>query len=235
VVEILKMYFDIQFVHSFTVAPKEAIEIQQVLRRKVVPKGKIKHLDFVAGVDVAFHNEQATAAVVIVNMPDLHVRESAVAGLPIEFPYIPGLLSFREIPVIFEALQKITIVPDVILCDGQGIAHPRRLGIASHLGAMTGLCTIGVAKSRLTGTHGEEPHIKGEWVPLCDKEETIGAVLCTRDKVKPLYVSVGHRIDIDSAIDVVMRCVTRYRLPQPIRLAHQLAGNAKVIKNGELI
>jgi deoxyribonuclease V len=227
------MYFDIKFVHPFDVTAKAAIEIQQTLRRRIIVKGKIKRLHFVAGVDVAFHNEQSTAAVVVLSMPDLHICDSTVASLPIQFPYIPGLLSFREIPVIVEALRKISTVPDVIFCDGQGIAHPRRLGIASHLGAMTGLCTIGVAKSRLTGIHEDVPVIKGKWVPLYDKEETIGAVLCTRDHVKPLYISIGHRIDLDSSINAVMCCVTRYRLPEPIRMAHQLAGKAIAGKNSE--
>jgi deoxyribonuclease V len=172
----------------------------------------------------------ATAAVVVISLPGLQLCDAAVARREIEFPYIPGLLSFREIPVILDVLKKIHIIPDIILCDGQGIAHPRRLGIASHLGVLTGLCTIGVAKSRLTGNHDEIPVRKGEWVPLYEQNETIGAVLCTRDHVKPLYISIGHRIDLIAAIAVVMRCVSRYRLPETTRLAHRLAGQTETGK-----
>jgi deoxyribonuclease V len=214
--------------HAFKVSPGEAIRIQQHLREKVVTGGKVKPLRYAAGVDVSFREGVATAAVAVINIPGLQLCDAAVARHKIEFPYIPGLLSFREIPVVLDVLKKIHVIPDVILCDGQGIAHPRRLGIASHLGVLTGMRTIGVAKSRLTGIHDEMPVRKGEWVPLYDKNETIGAVLCTRDNVKPLYISIGHRVDLHTAIKVVMRCVTRYRLPETTRLAHRLAGQAGV-------
>jgi deoxyribonuclease V len=159
-----------------------------------------------------------------------------VCSRPVEFPYVPGLLSFREIPVILDAFKKVTITFDVLLCDGQGIAHPRRFGLASHLGILMDIPSIGVAKSRLTGSHDKIPLRKGQWVSLLDKEEIIGAVLCTRDNVKPLYISIGHKLDLTTAIEIVMRCVTRYRLPETTRWAHRLAGEMipnkqKVIQN----
>lgn len=214
--------------HSFNVTPTEAIRIQQKLRDKVITRGKAQGIRYAAGVDVSFREGAAIAAVAVLRLSDLQLFEHAVASRPIEFPYIPGLLSFREIPVILDALHKISRSPDIIICDGQGIAHPRRLGIASHLGVLTGLRTIGAAKSRLTGTHADAPVCKCEWVPLLDKTETIGAVLCTRDSVRPLYISIGHRIDLESAIDVVMHCITRYRLPETTRWAHRLAGDATI-------
>jgi deoxyribonuclease V len=142
---------------------------------------------------------------------------------PTRFPYVPGYLSFREVPAILGALASLDSPPDLILCDGQGLAHPRRFGLACHLGVLTGLPTIGVAKSRLIGTHVEVPQHKGAWVPLLDDDEIIGAVLRTRDGVQPLYVSVGHRVDLSTAIDFVLRCTTRYRLPETTRWAHKLA------------
>lgn len=216
-------------IHPFKVTLQEAIQIQQNLRTRVIINGKVPDLNYVAGVDVGFHQGQATAAIAVLRMPDLQLCDQAVATRPVEFPYIPGLLSFREIPVILDALQKITTIPDVIICDGQGIAHPRRLGIASHLGVLTDMCTIGAAKSRLIGTHGETPVRKGEWVPLFDKDETVGAVLCTRNAVKPLFISVGNRIDLQAAIEIVMQCVSRCRLPETTRMAHRIAAEAKSI------
>jgi deoxyribonuclease V len=212
-------------IHSFRVNPEQAIRIQRRLRGKVITKGKASRINFAAGVDVSFQGEKATCAVAVIDMRNLLLCDHAVAIRPIEFPYIPGLLAFREIPVILDALKKISKAPDVIMCDGQGIAHPRRLGLASHLGVLTGMRTIGVAKSRLTGAHGDVPLCKGEYVPLIDKNETIGAVLRTRYAVKPLYISIGHRIDLVSAIEVVMRCTASYRLPETTRWAHRLAVN----------
>src|SRR5690606_30679403 len=143
---------------------------------------------------------------------------------PTSFPYIPGLLSFREGPAIMQALESITAQPDLLLFDGQGIAHPRRLGIASHIGVLTDMPSIGVAKSRLRGQVREPlgPQ-KGDWMPLWDKEEIIGAALRTREGVKPIFVSSGHRVSLESAIDFVMACTTRYKLPETTRHAHRLA------------
>lgn len=210
--------------HPFNVTPKQAVQIQRQLRDKVIRKGEARHVRHAAGVDVSFRNGQATGAVAVIRLPNLELISHAISHRPIEFPYVPGLLSFREIPVILDALEKVDTTPDVILCDGQGIAHPRRLGIASHLGVITGIRTIGAAKSRLIGVHDEVSANKAEWAALLDDGETIGAVLRTRSGVKPVYVSIGHRVDLESAIDVVMRCTSRFRLPEPTRWAHRLAG-----------
>jgi deoxyribonuclease V len=210
--------------HSFKVTPTEAIGIQRELQQKVITSGKLQNFQFPAGVDVSIRNNMATAAVTVLKMPDLTLCAHSVVSRPVKFPYVPGLLSFREIPVILDALQKLSISPEVLLCDGQGIAHPRRFGLASHLGILTEIPSIGVAKSRLIGTYDRIPINKGDWVSLLDKDEIIGVVLCTRDNVKPLYVSIGHKLDLNTAIDVVMRCVTRYRLPETTRWAHRLAG-----------
>jgi deoxyribonuclease V len=136
---------------------------------------------------------------------------------------VPGYLSFRELPAVLQALEGLTTMPDLLLCDGQGLAHPRRFGLACHLGVLTDLPSIGVAKSRLIGVHEDPPPEKGQWVALTDKGEIIGAVLRTRSKVSPLYVSLGHRISLPTAIDYVLRCTTRYRLPETTRWAHRLA------------
>jgi deoxyribonuclease V len=210
--------------HSFNVTPSEAIRIQKDLREKVIIKGKLANIRYAAGVDVSTRKNEAIAAVAVLNLSNLNLCEYAVTVRPVEFPYIPGLLSFREIPAILDALNKLSISPEVLLCDGQGIAHPRRLGLASHLGILTDKPCIGVAKSRLIGSHDIIPLKKGKWVPLLDKEEIIGAVLCTRDNVKPLYISIGHKLDLITAIEIVMRCVSRYRLPETTRWAHRLAG-----------
>ena len=184
--------------------------------------GRVRH---VAGTDVGFARDGkiARAAVVVLRLPALDRVDEAVAEMQVRFPYVPGYLSFREIPVLERALEKLHVTPDLILCDGQGYAHPRRLGLASHLGVYLDTPTIGVAKSRLIGTHGAMPRKKGEWVPLFDDTETIGAVLCTRNGVKPLYVSVGHRINLATAIRYVLACTTRFRLPETTRAADQLA------------
>lgn len=165
------------------------------------------------------------AAVAVLSFPDLQIVETAVARRPTSFPYIPGFLSFREIPAVLDALEKVKILPDIILCDGQGIAHPRRLGIASHLGLLIDMPTIGVAKSLLIGKYDEVPETKGSWQPLIHQGETIGAVLRTRTGVKPLYISSGHRISLPTAIDYVLRCTTKYRLPETTRIADKLASS----------
>ncbi|HDP89295.1 MAG TPA: deoxyribonuclease V, partial [Thioalkalivibrio sp.] len=159
----------------------------------------------------------------VLTYPGLEPVVERIARVPTTFPYVPGLLSFREIPAVLAALAQLPALPDLILCDGQGIAHPRRLGIACHLGVLLDVPTIGVAKSRLIGTHAEVPADKGDWVPLLDGKEIIGAVLRTRENVKPLYVSPGHRVSLPTAIDYVMGCVTRYRLPETTRRADRLA------------
>ncbi|MFC4258185.1 deoxyribonuclease V [Marinobacter lacisalsi] len=206
--------------------PQQAIELQRQTAGQVITRDQLPEITTVAGVDVGFENrDTARAAIVVLRLSDLKPIDHAIARQPVPMPYIPGLLSFRECPVILEALGKLDRQPDLLLCDGQGIAHPRRLGVASHTGILTGLPTIGVGKSRLTGTHAPVPDDKGAWVPLEDKGETIGAVLRTRKGVKPLYISPGHRISLPTAIHYVMACVTRYRLPETTRWADGIASD----------
>jgi len=205
----------------------EARAVQRQLAPRVWRRDRLDRVRHVAGADVGLSRDGkiARAAVVVLSFPALERIEEAVAEMPVSFPYVPGYLSFREIPVLERAIHKLHIQPDLILCDGQGYAHPRRLGLASHLGVLLDMPTIGVAKSWLIGTHDAVPRRKGEWVPLRDGGETIGAVLCTRDRVKPLYISVGHRVSLRTAIRYVLACTTRYRLPETTRAADQLASH----------
>lgn len=177
----------------------------------------------VAGVDAHYDAGRVWAAVVVMSLPDLVTVESALIQRPLAFPYVPGLLSFREAPAILDALHRLSGRPDLLLVDGQGLAHPRRFGLACHLGVLADVPTIGVAKSRLVGTHQEPGIARGAWSPLIDRGETIGAVLRTRRAVKPVFVSVGHRISLETAIDLVLRCTSRFRLPEPIREADRLS------------
>ncbi len=213
--------------HAWPDTAEEAIAIQQQLSKEVITSDQLESVQYVAGVDMGFEESGtiSRAAVAVLSFPDLQLQEQAIAFRPTTFPYIPGFLSFREIPAVLDALEKISITPDLILCDGQGIAHPRRFGIASHLGVLIDLPTIGVAKSLLVGKHDELPVEKGAWQPLRYRRETIGAVLRTRTGVKPVYVSSGHRVSLETAIDYVMRCTTKYRLPETTRIADKLASN----------
>jgi len=173
--------------HRWNLSPKQAIALQKRLCDLVDRRSSLGRVRRVAGVDVGFENARtARAAVAVLSYPGWQLEDSAVVRRPVAFPYVPGLLSFREIPAVLQALRRLQQPPDLILCDGQGIAHPRRLGIASHLGILTGLPTIGVAKSRLIGEHGALPYERGAWVPLVDKGEIIGAVVRTQDGVSPL-------------------------------------------------
>ena len=211
--------------HPWNLTPAEAIALQRALRGRIMTEDRLGPVQRVAGVDVGFEDQGAVtrAAVAVLSYPQLALLETAVARRPTRFPYLPGLLSFREIPAVLDALEKLVTLPDLLLCDGQGIAHPRRLGIATHLGLLMDIPTIGVAKTRLWGTHGKVPEERGSWTPLWDKDEMIGAVLRTRVGVKPLFISPGHRISLATAIDVVLSCTTRYRLPETTRHAHRLA------------
>ena len=165
----------------------------------------------------------ARAAVAVLSFPELQPIEESVARRPTVFPYVPGLLSFREIPAVLDALNGLAQPPQMLLCDGQGYAHPRRFGIACHLGVITGLPSIGVAKTRLIGEHKAVGSQKGDWQPLLQKGETIGAVVRPRDNVSPLFISVGHGLDLDNAIRFTLACTTRYRLPETTRRAHRRA------------
>ncbi len=215
--------------HAWDVTPAEAREIQERLRCRVVTRDALGKVTRVAGTDVAFEDNGRTTrgAVVVLSYPDLTPIEHAIARCPTRFPYVPGLLSFREIPVLLEAMAELKMRPDLVLCDGQGIAHPRRFGLACHLGVLTDLPTIGVAKSRLIGKYGEVPEEKGRWVPLTDDDQVIGAVVRTRRGVRPVFVSPGHRVGLETAIRFTLGCVTRYRLPETTRLADRLAGKKR--------
>ena len=212
--------------HSWDVEPGEAIAIQKRLAPAVVRHDELGDVHTVAGVDVGFEEDNTVtcAAVAVLRFPDLEPQEKAIARLPTAFPYVPGLLSFREGPAILEALGQLEAMPDLLLFDGQGIAHPRRLGIASHIGLLVNLPSIGVAKSRLTGRPtGPLDEEKGHWQPLLDGDEVVGALLRTRSNVKPVYVSIGHRVSLETAVEYVLACTTRYKLPETTRHAHRLA------------
>jgi len=212
--------------HSWQVSPAEALGIQQRLAAQVSKNSEVIIPHLIAGVDIAVGKEQgmAKAAVVVLNYPGLRVVETKVVQGRLDFPYIPGLLSFREAPLTLAACEKLTVTPDLILVDGQGVAHPRRFGLASHLGLFLNTPTIGCAKSRLCGSHeglGVEP---GSYAEVVDRGEIIGVALRTKLGVKPIYVSIGHKIDLQAAVYWVMKCCHGYRLPEPTRLAHLAAG-----------
>lgn len=216
------------YAHDWNVTPQEAVAIQQRLRRWVEQDDRLPEIRRVAGVDVGYEEggQIARAAVAVLSFPDLALVDQALARRRVTFPYVPGLLSFRELPAVLDALARLHTPPDLILCDGQGLAHPRRFGIACHLGVLLDRPTIGVGKTRLTGRHQEPPQEKGGWAPLLDGDEVIGAVLRTRTGVKPVYVSIGHRLTLPTAIRLVLACTTRYRLPETTRHAHRLAADA---------
>ncbi len=213
--------------HSWELTPAEAIALQKELRGRVVPEDQPAPWRLVAGIDVGIKGWVARAAVVVVSLADLRPVEHQVVERTVTFPYIPGLLSFREAPAILAALSLLQTQPDVLLVDGQGYAHPRRLGIASHLGVLLDWPTVGCAKSLLCGTCAEPGPERGDFSWLYDGEEIIGAALRTRRRVKPVFVSVGHKIRLKSALDLVLRCGAGYRLPEPIRLAHFFASSAR--------
>ena len=203
--------------------------LQREWRAHLILTDQLGAVRRVAGVDVGFEADGTVtrAAVAVLGYPDLNLLETTIARRPTTVPYIPGLLSFRELPAVLDALARLREPPDLLLCDGQGIAHPRRFGIASHLGLLVDIPSIGVAKTRLCGTHEEPLNQRGAWTPLRADDETIGAVLRTRPGVKPLYVSPGHRISLATAIAYVMGCCTRYRLPETTRHAHRLASGPR--------
>jgi len=201
--------------------------LQHRLSKLVEETAQFGEISLVAGVDMSGVRAagEAKAAAVLLSFPKLEPLEESSAQGPLKFPYIPGFLSFREAPLMLEALEGLSREPDIIIVDGQGRAHPRRLGIASHLGLILDKPTIGCAKSRLIGEFGELGSEPGSTAPLMDKDELIGTVLRTKRGAKPVFVSVGHRVSLTTAVDLVMRCVLpSQRLPEPIRLAHLAAG-----------
>lgn len=216
--------------HAWNLAPREAIALQVQLAKRLELTDRIDPVRHIAGVDIGFEDQGATtrAAVVVLRWdpsaaPDLAVVEEVVHREPTRMPYIPGLLSFREIPAALGAFEKLSVTPELVMVDGQGIAHPRRLGVAAHLGLWLDLPTIGIAKSRLTGRHAEVGEARGDWVPLTAGGEVIGAVLRSRAKVKPVFVSPGHRLCLDTSLRWVMGCLGATKLPEPTRLADRLA------------
>jgi deoxyribonuclease V len=220
--------------HGWRVSPSEALELQLRLASQVHRTNEVASPRYIAGVDISVDRERGMGrgAVVVLSYPELEVAEVQTVEDRIDFPYVPGLLSFREAPITLAACEKLEITPDLVLVDGQGIAHPRRLGLASHLGLFLDRPTIGCAKSRLCGRHFEPAREAGSHAELLDKEEVIGAALRTKDGVNPIYVSIGHRVDLESAIYWAMQCCRGYRLPEPARLAHLAAGgNLKIKKD----
>lgn len=201
-----------------------AVARQEELRGRVVTECRFDAVETVAGVDVGIQGDRARAAVVVLELRTLEVVDQASAVRPVEFPYIPGLLAFRELPGILDAFERLRTRPDLLLVDGHGLAHPRRFGVACHVGVELDLPAIGCGKTRFVGEHKEPGPRKGSRRALLERGEVIGQVLRTRDRVRPIYVSLGHRIDLPSAVRYVLRCCSRYRLPEPIRAADRLAG-----------
>lgn len=219
--------------HPWDVSTAEAKEIQRELRDKVSFEADSGEVHTVAGVDVGVKGETAAAAIVVLSYPALEPVEQKMAQEPITMPYIPGLLSFREAPPILSACAKLNVEPDLLIFDGQGVAHPRRLGLASHIGVILDKPSIGCAKSRLCGEHHEPAPEAGSYVYLYDGEEIIGAVVRTRDNVSPVYVSVGHRMGLETAIEYVLSCCKGYRLPETTRYAHRAASGEELSTGGQ--
>ncbi|HXH65935.1 MAG TPA: endonuclease V [Candidatus Limnocylindrales bacterium] len=235
--------------HRWDVTPAEARKIQEDLRSQWKGEDAFGTIRTVAGLDASFvltgsqalkkpgspwnrlrEANRAIGCVVTYRFPEMQEIERTYAILPLDFPYVPGLLSFREIPVLLAALRKFQIMPDLLFCDAQGYAHPRRMGLASHLGLVLDLPTIGCAKSLLIGSHKALPQKAGSWVPLIDEKvggERIGAVLRTRTGVKPIYVSQGHRVSLETAIQLTLAVSDGYRIPRPTRDADHFAGEIK--------
>ena len=208
--------------HSWDLTPTEAVALQKELRAQVVLQPLPNKLELVAGADISFNkfSDVIYAGIVVLRLPDLNVVATSGVVTTTKFPYVPGLLSFREIPPLLEAWEKLTVRPDVLVLDGHGIAHPRRLGIASHAGMILSLPTIGCAKTLLVGKYETPAEAAGSFSPLLDKGETIGAVVRTKNRVNPIFVSPGHLADIPTAIELALRCGKGYRIPEPTRLAH---------------
>ncbi len=211
------------------ISPRDAIQLQELLRDQVSLRDDFDEIQTVAGVDVSVCRKDATstAGVVVMSYPDFSMIESAMATEPVEFPYIPGLLAFREVPAIVAAFEMLQSTPDIILVDGHGFAHPRRFGIACHLGIILRIPSIGCAKSKLIGQFDGLAAEAGEVVPLMHDQEQIGVVLRSKLRTNPLFVSPGTRISFQSAASFVMTCIRGYRLPEPLRLAHNLVSAAR--------
>ena len=223
--------------HGWQISVAQALDLQRRLAVQVSRNSEVLTPRFIAGVDIAAGKAQgmATGAVVVLSYPELRVVETKVVQGELDFPYIPGLLSFRESPLTLAACEKLSITPDLVLVDGQGVAHPRRFGLASHLGLFLNTPTIGCAKSLLCGRH-EEPGIEpGSYAEVTDRGEVIGVALRSKLDVKPVYVSIGHRVDLQTAIYWVLECCRGYRLPEPTRLAHLAAGGNLKLEQDKVV
>jgi deoxyribonuclease V len=218
--------------HNWQITREQAKQLQRDLANQILKKNELIHPHFIAGSDISAPDSQgiAHAAVILLEYPGLKIAEIQMAEDKLPFPYIPGLLSFRELPLVLAAFEKLSTEPDIILVDGQGIAHPRRFGIASHLGLILNIPTIGCAKSRLCGWH-EQLVTTGSTTDLIDNDEVIGSVLLTKSKTKPIYISIGYKIDLISAVFWVKECCKGYRLPEPCRLAHIAASGKQINQN----
>jgi deoxyribonuclease V len=218
------MQISLQFDHPWDVTPDEAKQIQERLVAEVDVTPRPDEVETVAGIDVSIRDDTAQAAVAVLRLPDLDVVDRAVHRCAVPFPYVPGLLSFRETPAVLPALEELSTTPDVLMTDSHGLAHPRRFGFACHLGVLLDWPTLGVAKSILVGTpDGDLDPEKGSRVPLVDDGETVGCVLRTRTEVNPVYVSVGHRVTLAGATALALDCSPRYKIPEPTRQAHKLS------------
>lgn len=216
--------------HAWDVTPQQAIQIQRQIREKIIPRGKLGSVRLVAGADVAYDKERKItyAAVVVLVMKDLTIVETSMATLPTIFPYIPGLLSFREAPALCKALKNVRSEPDILFIDGHGLSHPRAAGIASHIGLLIDRPVIGCAKSVLVGSYHEPDQPRGSRSYLLNKNrQIIGAAVRTRDRTKPVFVSVGHRLDLKEAIRLTLCCGKGYRIPEPTRQADLLVEKFK--------
>jgi deoxyribonuclease V len=210
--------------HAWNVGYKKAVEIQERLKKSIILKGSVKNCKLIAGADVSYTKESEIfyASVVVFNLQTMERVEEVTASGKVDFPYIPGLLSFRESPILLKAFAKIKSEPDVIILDAQGIAHPRGIGLASHIGLLLDKSSIGCAKTRLIGEYNEVGGEAGSHSQLTVKDKIVGAVLRTRKNVKPVFVSPGHKIDLKTSIALILKSCRGYRLPEPIRQAHSL-------------
>ncbi len=220
---------EVETLHSWDLSTAEARDLQLNLAARVDRSRPMASVETVAGADVSYElrGKWLYAAVVVLRVGTWEVLDRSGIIAEARFPYVPGLLSFREAPPVIDAFKELTVRPDVLICDGQGIAHPRRLGLASHIGLWLGLPTIGCAKSWLCGEYQEPGPDRGDWSPMTDAGETIGAVVRTRTRIKPLYVSTGHLCDLESAIAIVLATATKYRQPWTTRLAHQYVNDLR--------
>jgi deoxyribonuclease V len=224
---------NIPLTHPWKVSPREAIRIQEKLRKKLLLRRPTTPFKKIAAGDVSYSrlDDMTHAAFLLFSYPDLTLLERVSAKGRASFPYIPGLLTFREAPVLLKAFSGLTARPDLILIDGQGIAHPRSMGIAAHIGLMLSLPSIGCAKSRLIGTHGNLAPGRGSALPLVAGDRTVGMVVRTREGVRPVYVSPGHKMDLDTSVKIVLSLCRGYRIPEPLRQAHIFVNQLRVLKS----